>query len=175
MGENGFFSENDLKELIFDIVLFVITFVIIGSYWITYQSMSAMLSRTTDLMIWLNIIFLMFATMLPFAFKMTNVYETNIYAYGFYCAVQIFAGFMFFCIWIHALKAKLISPDKPIDRDIIHLTHFSTTVIPVVFIISFVISIYSLEPALGIPTIIIPASVVMRFVFRKNKDLYLTD
>ena len=175
IGENGFFNENDLDELIFDIILFVISFVIIGSYWITYQSISAMLIKTTDLTIWLNIIFLMFITMIPFTFKLTNVYDTNIYAYGFYCVVQILAGIMLFGIWIHSQKARLISPNKAIDKDIIHLTYFRTTVTPVVFMISLGISVYSLDFALGIPALIIPASLVMRFVYRKKKDLYLTD
>lgn len=175
MGEDGFLNEDDLEELISDIILFVITFIIIGLYWITYQSISAMLAKTTDLAIWLNIIFLMFITMIPFTFKLTNIYDTNIYAYGFYCVVQILAGFMLFGIWTHALKAKLISPNKAIDKDIIHLTYFRTTVTPVVFMISLGISVYSLDFALGVPALIIPASLVMRFVYRKKKDLYLTD
>jgi hypothetical protein len=48
-------------------------------------------------------------------------------------------------------------------------------VIPVVFMISFGISVYSLDFALGVPALIIPASLAMRFIYRKKKDLYLTD
>jgi uncharacterized membrane protein len=149
--------------------------VIIGLYWITYQSVFSMIAKTTDLTIWLNIIFLMFITMIPFTFKLTNAYDTNIYAYGFYCVVQIFAGFMLFGIWTHALKGKLFSPNKTIDNEIIRLTYFRTIITPAVFIISLGTSIYSLELALGIPALIIPASLVMRFVYRRKKDLYLTD
>ena len=173
--EDGFFKEDDLEELIFDIVLFIITFVIIGTYWITYQSLSAMLAKTTDLTIWLNIIFLMFITMIPFTFKLTNIYDSNVYAYGFYCTVQIFAGSMLFCMWIHALRGRLISPDKPIDKGIIRLTYFRTIVTPVIFMVSLGISTYSLDAALGIPVLIIPASLVMRFIYRRKKDLYLTE
>ena len=175
IGEDGFFNEDDLEELLFDIILFIISFVIIGLYWINYQSISAMLTKTTDLTIWLNIIFLMFITMIPFTFKLTNVYDTNIFAYGFYCVVQILAGSMLFGIWTHALKAKLISPNKAINGEIIRLTYFRTTLTPVIFTISLGISIYSHDLALGIPVLIIPASVVMRFIYRRKNDLYLTD
>jgi uncharacterized membrane protein len=175
IGEDGIFNEDELEELIFDIILFVISFVIIGSYWITYQSISAMLAKTTDLLIWLNIIFLMFITIIPFTFKLTNVYDTNIYAYGFYCLAQIFAGSMLFGIWIHALKGSLVSPNKTIDIDVIRLTYFRTLITPVVFMISLGISIYSLDLALIIPALIIPASLVMRFIYRRKSDLYLTD
>ena len=72
-------------------------------------------------------------------------------------------------------KSKLISPNKTINKDIIHLTYFRTTVTPVVFMISLGISVYSLDFALGVPVLIIPASLVMRFIYRKKKDLYLTD
>jgi hypothetical protein len=55
------------------------------------------------------------------------------------------------------------------------LTYFRTIVTPVLFLISLVISTYSLDAALGIPALIIPASLVMRFIYRRKKDLYLTD
>lgn len=99
----------------------------------------------------------------------------NIYAYGFYCVVQILAGSMLFGIGTHALKAKLISPNKAINSEIIRLTYFHTTITPVIFMISLGISIYSLDLALGIPALIIPASLVMRFIYRRKNDLYLTD
>jgi hypothetical protein len=82
---------------------------------------------------------------------------------------------MLFGIWTHALKGKLFSPNKTIDNEIIRLTYFRTIITPAVFIISLGTSIYSLELALGIPALIIPASLVMRFVYRRKKDLYLTD
>lgn len=174
-GPNGSFDENELEDLVLNIILFVISFMIIGLYWITYQSVFSMTAKTTDLMIWLNIIFLMFITMIPFTFKLTNVYDTNTYAYGFYCIVQIFAGSMLFSIWIHILKRKLYSPDKTIPNEIKRLTYIRTIIIPVVFMISLGTLIYSLELAVGITFLIIPASLVIRFIYRGRKDLYLTD
>ena len=175
VGEDGSFNEDEFEDLLLNIVLFIFSFVIIGLYWITYQSIFSMIAKTTDLTIWLNIIFLMFITMIPFTVKLTNAYDNNIYAYGFYCVVQIFAGFMLFGIWTHALKDNLFSPNKTIDNEIIRLTYFRTIITPAVIIISLGTSIYSLELALGIPALIIPASLVMRFVYRRKKDLYLTD
>ncbi|MGA7369378.1 MAG: TMEM175 family protein [Nitrososphaeraceae archaeon] len=175
IGPDGSFDEGELEDLVLNIILFVISFMIIGLYWITYQSVVSMTARTTDLMIWLNIIFLMFITMIPFTFKLTNVYDTNTYAYGFYCIVQIFAGSMLFSIWIHILKRKLYSPDKTITNEIKRLTYFRTIMTPVVFMISLGTLIYSLELAVGITFLIVPASLVMRFIYRGKKDLYLTD
>jgi uncharacterized membrane protein len=134
-----------------------------------------MIAKTTDLTVWLNIIFLMFITMIPFTFKLTNVYDTNIYAYGFYCVVQIFAGSMLFGIWIHTLKGKLYPPDKNITREIRRLTYLRTIIIPAVFMISLGTLIYSLELAVGITFLLIPASLGMRFIYRAKKDLCMTD
>ena len=175
LGPDGSFKESELEDLTLNIILFVISFVIIGLYWITYQSVFNMISKTTDLTVWLNIIFLMFITMIPFTFKLTNVYDTNIYAYGFYCVVQIFAGSMLFGIWIHTLKENLYPLDKNITREIKRLMYFRTIIIPVVFMISLGTLIYSLELAVGITFIIIPSSLVMRFIYRGKKDLYVTD
>jgi TMEM175 potassium channel family protein len=175
VGPDGSFNEDELGDLLLNVILFVISFVIIGLYWITYQSIFSMTVKTTDFMIWLNIIFLMFITMVPFTVKLTNVYDTNIYAYGFYCVVQILAGSMIFGIWIHILRGKLYSPDKTITNEIKRLTYFRTIMTPVVFMISLGTLIYSLELAVGVTFLIIPASLVMRFIYRGKKDLYVTD
>jgi uncharacterized membrane protein len=175
VGSDNSFNEEELGDLAFNIVLFVISFVIIGMYWITYQSVFSMTAKTTDLMIWLNIIFLMFITMIPFTFKLTNVYDTNIYAYGFYCVVQIFAGSMLFGMWIHILKGELYFRDKNITNEIKRLTYFRVIIIPATFLISLATLTYSLELAVGITFVIIPASLVMRFIYRGKKDLYVTD
>lgn len=175
IGPDNSFNEEELGDLAFNIVLFVISFVIIGMYWITYQSVFSMTAKTTDLMIWLNIIFLMFITMIPFTFKLTNVYDTNIYAYGFYCVVQIFAGSMLFGMWIHILKGELYFRDKNITNEIKRLTYFRVIIIPATFLISLATLTYSLELAVGITFVIIPASLVMRFIYRGKKDLYVTD
>jgi uncharacterized membrane protein len=157
IGSEGSFNDEELSDLSFNIILFVISFVIIGMYWNTYQSVFSMTAKTTDLMIWLNIIFLMFITMIPFTFKLTNIYNTNTYAYGFYCVVQIFAGAILFGIWINILKGRLYFPDKNITSEIKRLTYFRTIMIPGVFLISLVTLIHSLELAVGITFFIIPA------------------
>lgn len=175
VGPDNSFNESEIDDLVLNVVMFVISFVIIGLYWITYQSVFNMVSKTTDLTVWLNIIFLMFITMIPFTFKLTNVYDTNIYAYGFYCVVQIFAGSMLFGIWVHTQKSKLYPPDKNISREIRSLTYFRTIIIPVVFAISLGTLVYSLELAVGFAFLIIPASLGMRFIYRAKKDLYLAD
>ncbi|HZD35206.1 MAG TPA: TMEM175 family protein [Nitrososphaeraceae archaeon] len=175
VGPDNSFNESEIDDLILNIILFIISFVIIALYWITYQSVFNMIAKTTDLTVWLNIIFLMFITMIPFTFKLTNVYDTNIYAYGFYCVVQIFAGSMLFGIWIHTLKGKLYPPDKNITREIRRLTYLRTIIIPAVFMISLGTLIYSLELAVGITFLLIPASLGMRFIYRAKKDLCMTD
>jgi uncharacterized membrane protein len=78
LGKNGFFNEDELEDLMLDIILYVVSFLIIGLYWITYQSVFTMIARTTDLTIWLNIIFIMFIAMIPFSLKLTNIYDTDI-------------------------------------------------------------------------------------------------
>jgi uncharacterized membrane protein len=148
VGPDNSFNEGELEDLVLNIIFFVMS---------------------------PSVFFLMFITMIPFTFKLTNVYDTNVYAYGFYCKVQIFAGSMLFGIWIHILKGKLYFPDKTITNEIKRLTYFRTIIIPVVFAISLGTLAYSLELAVGIVYLIFPASLVMRFIYRGKKDLYVTD
>ena len=72
VGQDGFFNEDELNDLVLNISLFISSFVIIALYWITYQSVFSMIAKTTDLTIWLNMFLLMFITMIPFTFKLNK-------------------------------------------------------------------------------------------------------
>src|SRR5690349_10907666 len=55
-------------------ISYITTFVILGIYWITYHAVFNPIKRTTDLMIWLNLSFLMLIAIVPFSIRLMNEY-----------------------------------------------------------------------------------------------------
>ena len=171
-----FVSSKEFDELSSTLVSYVVSFIIIGVYWITYHSLFNMIgNRTTDVIVWLNIIFLMFIALVPFSLRLSEAYDDNFYAYTFYSLIQIATGIMLFSIWNYTVRNHLFSDEKKINSDIKKLTYIRTIVIPIIFAISLMISLYEVDLAWLFTVVFIPISISMRIVYRHHKELYLQD
>jgi uncharacterized membrane protein len=172
-------DSSQFEELSTIFVSYITAFVIIGMYWITYQSVFNPIRHTTDLMIWLNLSFLLLIALIPFSVRLIDKYE-NQYSFIIYSLIQIVTGMMLFLIWQHAISRRLLQGKSNDGNDtinslIIRLTYIRTIIIPIVFIFSIIISFYYLDVASVFPLTIIPISLIMRFRFRNYDKLYVEE
>ena len=70
-------SSGEFGEIATTFISYITTFVIIGIYWITYHAVFNPIRRTTDLMIWMNLSFLMFIAIIPFSIRLMNEYNNQ--------------------------------------------------------------------------------------------------
>jgi hypothetical protein len=82
---------------------------------------------------------------------------------------------MLFSIWNYTVRNHLFSDEKQINTDINKLTYIRTIVIPIIFAISLMISLYEVDLAWLFTVVFIPISISMRIVYRRHKELYLQD
>lgn len=137
---------SQFQELSTIFVSYITSFVIIGMYWITYHSVFNPIRHTTDLMIWLNLSFLLLIALIPFSVRLIDTYE-NQYSFIIYSLIQILTGMMLFLLWQHAIRrrhGKSNDGNDTINSLIIKLTYIRTIIIPIVFIFSIIISFYYL-------------------------------
>lgn len=172
-------DSSQFQELSTIFVSYITSFVIIGMYWITYHSVFNPIRHTTDLMIWLNLSFLLLIALIPFSVRLIEKYE-NQYSFIIYSLIQILIGMMLFLMWQHAirrrpLQGKSNDGNDTINSLIIRLTYIRTIIIPIVFIFSIIISFYSLDIASVFPLTIIPISLIIRFRFRNYDKLYVEE
>jgi uncharacterized membrane protein len=187
LDNNGLINSEELDELYTTFTSYIISFIVIGLYWITYHSVFNPIKHTTDLTIWLNLLFLLFIALIPFSDKLTEQYDNNQYSFIFYATVQILTGLMLFLIWQHAKRNDLLllgkndnNSDKGYENNdlntlIIKLTFIRTIIIPIVMIISIIISFYNLEIAYVFPAIIIPISLIIRSRYKNYNELYMKE
>jgi uncharacterized membrane protein len=176
---SGILESSEFEELATTFVSYITAFVIIGMYWITYHSVFNPIRHTTDLMIWLNLSFLLLIALIPFSVRLIDKYDNQV-SFMIYSLMQVLTGMMLFLIWQHAIRKRILlgksnDGNDTINSIIIRLTYFRTITIPIVFIISIIISFYYLDIASVFPLTIIPISLIMRFRFRNHDKLYVEE
>lgn len=170
-------DSTEFGEIATTFISYVTAFVIIGIYWITYHAVFNPVKRTTDLMIWLNLSFLMFIAIVPFSIRLMNEYN-NQNSFIFYSLIQILTGLILFFMFRHALRMNLFTSKGESDTNnlkpvLVRLTYIRTIIIPTTYAISILVSylhphLVSIFPLI----IIIPVSLIIRWRYKSHDDLH---
>src|ERR687892_78242 len=92
-----------LLELRPQFEIYVISFLIIGIYWISYHQVYNHItgSHTATAMIWLNLAFLFFITLISFATALQINYGLYHIIFIIYALILIITGSLLASIWLH--------------------------------------------------------------------------
>lgn len=113
----------------------LISFFVIGYYWLNHHAIFALVKRLNMTLVWLNIFFLALISFLPFPVDLYGDYMTVPTVVIFYSASLAIAGFMLSFIWWYAAhKHRLISPTLN-EREINYYLA-RTLLAPIIFTIS---------------------------------------
>lgn len=106
--------------------IYILGFLVLGIYWTLHHYMFHFIKRSDGVLMWLNILFLIFAALVPFSAKVmsenkvllaTNNSEMNA-AYGFFTITTIASILTLLAMWQYATRSyRLVDPD--IDERII--------------------------------------------------------
>jgi uncharacterized membrane protein len=125
---------------------FVISFGIVGHYWSVHHRIFGYVIKYTTGLLWLNLAFLFTIVLLPFSAGFLGQYSpySNLkIPYAVYTFNMCLTGFMNCWLWLYVSnpKRKMLSRVIPPSR--IRLGLFRSLVIPVFFIISFLVYLFS--------------------------------
>ena len=155
--------QNLIGELGPRFAIYVISFFVIAAYWISYHQIFNHIAGSHVVIVWLNLLFLFFITIIPFAVDLQIDYGLYQVIFILYELVLTAAGASLTLIWLHAMKGRLI--DKTMNQTDIQSILLESIVLPSVFVISIFVSIVDLEIAYYFWMVIIPAKVVLRWKF----------
>jgi hypothetical protein len=113
--------------------------------------------------VWLNLLFLFFLTIIPFAVDLQIDYGLYQVIFILYALTMTSAGLLLTMVWLHAMKGRLI--DKTMNQTEIQSILLESIVLPSVFVISIFVSIVDLEIAYYFWMVIIPAKVALRWKY----------
>lgn len=164
-------TENDillkLRHLLPKFIGFLISFLLIGQYWVVHHRMFGYVINFTDRLIWLNILFLLAVALMPFStgFYSEYVLEDLMTPVIFYSVNIAALGFINFFMWRYISK-----PEKKLSENLSQpmALFFSSRAlaVPCLFIIFCFVYFYAPRVAFWLPPLI---PLILRVLFGPMK------
>lgn len=142
----------------------IISFLMIGYYWLTHHAIFSLVKKYNQYIIWLNILFLIFLSFLPFPVDLFGDYNNSQTIIIFYSLTLAVTGGLLSAIWFYAVNAGLIDPDMGKRQ----ITYYSLRflIAPLVFALS--IPLVFIDPLVSKISwvFVIIASILINKLFR---------
>lgn len=153
-----------------------ISFVVIAIWWVAHHRIFQYIKKYDQALMWRNLLFLLFVTIIPFLTQLMNDYGNVGVAVIIYDASQFVGGFALAGIWKHASDNHLLI-NKSLSEDQIKSMQFRNYVPSIIFLAALVIAVlfsFSYQ-ALGIPPAfanfaLFGIAPMMRLSARKSKS-----
>jgi uncharacterized membrane protein len=131
--------QNKLAEMIPSFIIFFWSFFIVSFYWNAHHRVFSYIRRYDGILIWCNLILLMFITLVPFITNLNIQYGNLQVAVVFSAVFYSIPGFALSILWMHASKNHLLV-DKKLSDHSITLTRNRNFIGPFVFVCSIPLS-----------------------------------
>lgn len=156
-----------LAELIPKFIGFLVSFLLIGQYWIVHHRMFSFVINFSDRLIWLNLLFLFAIALMPFSTGFYSEYVLNgvVTPVIFYTANITLLGLANFIMWRYLSNQK----NNLTENLTPHLAKYFSLralTVPTIFIIFSFVYLYAPTVAFFIPMTI---PFIMRFLFNPMK------
>lgn len=113
----------------------IISFLIIGYYWLNHHAIFGMLKRFNKTIVWVNLVFLIFLSFLPFPVDLYGDYPTVHIVIIFYSLSLAIVGYLLAGIWWYASSHNRLV-DKNLSQRHIHYYMIRYLIAPIVFTLS---------------------------------------
>ena len=141
----------ELLDQLFDLgrnmLSYVISFLVIFSYWTVHHSIFSSIRGYDRGLLWLNGLFLMAVAFLPFPSALLGEYGDQQLVVAIYAGSMAVTRLLLSAVWWYAsIGRRLIASD--LDPGLIRAHHVRGVVIPLIFLISIGISFFSVRAAI---------------------------
>ena len=156
-----------LAELIPKFIGFIVSFLLIGQYWMVHHRMFSFVINFTDRLIWLNILFLFAIALMPFstAFYSEYVLRGVITPVIFYTANIALLGLANFLMWRY-LSDQKNNLTENLTPALAKYFSLRALAVPTIFVIFSFVYLYYPTIAFFIPMLI---PFIMRLIFNAMK------
>ena len=150
-----------LYELLPQFESYVISFAIISIFWVSYHQVFNHIKGSHITMVYLNLLFLLLITLLSLSTSLVINYGTYQIPYVIYCSNVIMTSLLLGLIWWYATKNKSLV-DKNLHPFFIKGVLVNLISIPIVFMLSIIISFVNLDIAQYFWLAIAPLNMAIR-------------
>ena len=131
-----------LAEMTPKFISFILSFLIIGSYWAAHHRDFQYIKRYDQRLIWINLVLLMFVAFLPFPTAMLGSYPAQQFTVTWYAACLALMGFVRAWLWWYASRNyRLI--DKELAPARVARLNRRGLIVPLIFLLSIVVAMFN--------------------------------
>jgi len=159
---------NELFHIIPKFVGFIISFLLIGQFWINHHKLFGFVRSYDGKVLWLNLFFLMSIVTMPFS---TALYSENIFidlSFIIYCINVAATGIINSLVWRYIGNPKNEFAEEGIDHELFKYFSTRALLIPAAFIIAIPLTLINPWAGKYAPILIAP---MMKFVNKKYKSV----
>lgn len=135
-----------MPEVLPKFLAHVISFAVLGIYWVGHHNMFLHIRRHDRWLLWMNVLFLLFVASMPFAAALIIHYPDDQLALVFYALMLIGAGLTLNVTWRYATKHRRLVPAE-LDADLIAFVNRRQLMAPMVYVFAVLVSFLSLNVA----------------------------
>ncbi|SIR50375.1 Uncharacterized membrane protein [Haladaptatus litoreus] len=154
----------ELQPLLFS---YLLSFFTVGLYWVIHQNLFQQIERHDRILLYLNLLFLLTISFLPFPTELIGTYSTRL-TWGLYATNFALVGLTMTATWWYAARRDF-TPEE-ITPHHARLISLRGLIVPAVFLLSMAVSLVSLELAYWAPLLIVPLQVWWVRVYGSLQD-----
>ena len=162
-------TQSELLDKLYDLYpqfeSYVISFAVIAIFWVSYHQVLNHIKGSHITIVYLNLLFLLLITLLSLSTSLVISYGLYQIPYVIYCFIVIMTSSLLTMIWWHATKNKHLI-DKNLHPFFIKGLMANLMSIPIVFIISIVISFVNLDIAQYFWLVIAPLNITIKHRYK---------
>lgn len=162
------FLSQKLIELLPSLYNFVLSFLLLGIFWVIHHKQYLAIRRSTEGLAWINIILLMFVVLVPFTTELMEEYNSVSLAAIIFHLNLLIIGFINYIQYRYAFTHKLISANISPSRIVIVFR--KNMVIMPVAVAAIIIALFSPDYS---SLIYLTIPFIMRYLERKKQVLKL--
>jgi uncharacterized membrane protein len=144
---------------------YVISFLVIASYWSAHQRIFSYVVRADDRLVWLSVLLLLCIAFQPFPTSVLGTYGNELDAVTLYAGTLATTGVVLLALWIYVTAGhRLVIPD--LDRRLIEHHTWRAVITPLVFLVSIGIARFNPTAAELSWLAIAVLMIVLRWIYR---------
>ncbi|MBX4198547.1 DUF1211 domain-containing protein [Candidatus Parcubacteria bacterium] len=124
-----------------NILTYIVSFAIIGIFWVGHHLMFKQIKRVDRPFLWLNVLFLMCISFIPFPASVIGTYPTDRSAVILYGVTLCLASFMILFMWLYASRKRRLV-DQALSQSFISKATLIVLVAPIVYVLA-ILSAYT--------------------------------
>src|SRR5216684_3876694 len=151
-----------------NLLSYILSFVIIGIYWIAHHNMFHYIKRSDRPFLWINILLLMCVAFIPFPAGLLGQYSGQRISLITYASSLILTNLMLSLLWWYATSNHRLV-DQDIDPHFVRTVNRRNMTAPVVYLVSIGLSFLS-----PLASLIVFFLFPLYYIFPSHIDLHLT-